>query len=209
MNRNSFIVIEGIDGSGKSTLVENLKNMFSKKKNQNRFSFFYEPTKKSRWGIELREILKTSQRVDEALNEKLIELYKKDRLWDIKKNIRPALENLETVIVDRYYFSTAAYQGLNKTQTQSILRTYENDSKIIKPNILIYLDLKPTLALERITKRSSQKQIFEYKRTLERIYENYSYILKNLSGSMKVIHINASLKPKKLLEHISKNCLLA
>ena len=181
MREGTFIVIEGIDGSGKSSLIKNLKNEFSSGIRKDRCSFFCEPTKESLWGIELREILKTSHTVDEALNKKLLTLYKKDRYWDIKTNIRPALENSKTVVLDRYYFSTAAYQGLNKRQAEEVLMAYENDPNIIKPHILIYLDLKPRLAVERIKKRDSEKQIFEYENILERIYANYSHILKHRS----------------------------
>ena len=206
MSKEAFIVIEGIDGSGKSTLIENLKNKLLSRTYKNQYSFFHEPTNKSRWGIRLREILKTSHTVDKTLNQRLLTLYKEDRYWNIKTNIKPALKRSETVILDRYYFSTAAYQGLSRTQVQEILKAYENDPKIIQPHILIYLDLKPELAMERIRKRGSTKQIFEYQNKLERVYANYSHIFKHQSIDIRSVQINASQKPEKILKNILKNC---
>ncbi|MDH5718391.1 MAG: dTMP kinase [Spirochaetia bacterium] len=183
-----FFVIEGIDGSGKSTLAEGLFKKITEKYKCIKIS---EPTNESLWGKEIRNILKSGQKQDKALSLKLRELFKKDRIWDIENRILPALENNKIVLLDRYYFSTAAYQGETNNEVNEIINEYKEDSKIINPHCVLYLNLGIEEALQRVKQRNDKKEIFEYRDSLKRIINNYEYILRTHKFSFPIYVLNA------------------
>jgi dTMP kinase len=100
-----FIVLEGIDGCGKSTQVELLAKRLSRR--GKKVVTLSEPTA-GRWGQKIREAARHKDSLSPAEE---LELFIKDRKEDIKNNIKPALESGQIVILDRYFYSTLAYQG--------------------------------------------------------------------------------------------------
>ena len=192
-----FIVLEGIDGSGKSTLAKNLQ-----KKIGRQFSCvsISEPTELNIWGKELRRILKTKSDIDKKLSLKLRRLFKKDRLWDIKNRINPALREKKVVILDRYYFSTAAYQANSRNEVDEILNEYRNDTGILVPDCVLYLRILPEETLHRVEQRNSQKEIFEHAGILKKIHEHYEYIQSKFAAQNNFISIDARMNEKELTE---------
>ncbi|MEZ0344734.1 MAG: dTMP kinase [Caldimicrobium sp.] len=161
-----LIVFEGIDGVGKSTLFEALK----KRLPQNDIVFSFEPTE-GQYGKLLREVLKAKNTDQETL----LELFLKDRAEHVEKLILPSLKAGKIVILDRYYLSTVAYQGVHFKDLSYLLSKNETFSPL--PDIVIYLDLPIKLALERIKKRNKEVSLFEKEELLNRIAENYEEIL--------------------------------
>src|SRR5690606_29927239 len=104
MPRGLFIVLEGIDGTGKSTQAVRLGEWFSRAGHEVLIS--REPTD-GPWGRKLRESAATGRlSADEEL-----ECFLEDRRQHVRELIEPALREGKVVILDRYYFSTMAYQG--------------------------------------------------------------------------------------------------
>jgi dTMP kinase len=102
-----LIDFEGIDGSGKTTQAEMSLNHLSSLGIP--VKLFREPTN-GKYGIVIRDIL--SGRVLKKSPEEVLDLFIKDREENVTMNIQPALKNKEVVLLDRYYYSTMAYQGL-------------------------------------------------------------------------------------------------
>jgi dTMP kinase len=101
----SLIVFEGIDGTGKTTCADKLLvYLVSKGLDCAKFS---EPSH-SKYGMKIRNAMNGKKRLSV---ERETELFVKDRKVDVKENIKPALKEGKIVLLDRYYFSTAAYQG--------------------------------------------------------------------------------------------------
>ena len=205
-----LIVLEGIDGSGKSTLIQNLKRYVSGRLD---YEFLYEPTKESEWGQQIRKRLNDSSPLSDSANQKFLDLFLKDRYWDIEHNIQPALKKGKTIFLDRYYFSTAAYQGKDQEDAADILRTYLDDVKIIQPDFLVYLNISPKTALSRISNRNIQeqvqRQIFESQKYLETIHKNYTFILTKFQFAFPVLKVNASQTEEEILQEvISRSGLL-
>lgn len=184
MTKN-FFVFEGIDGSGKSTLVKNVLDELLK--NGNDVVSFFEPTKQSDEGKLIRKILQ-----GEGNSEKnnLCLLFKQDRLWNLDNQVRPALENNSIVLLDRYFFSTAAYQAKNTAEIDTIIEDHVNDSRVLLPEKVFLNQIDPIIALERITNRLEEKSIFEKQSELERINNNYNYIF-HKKFPFEVIRINS------------------
>ena len=203
MRRNGcvFLVIEGIDGAGKSTLAKALQNTLHEKLPTRVFS---EPTRFTDAGRKIRELLATEKNDDLQLAERLLRLFAIDREWHVRHKIRPALRNGENVILDRYYFSTAAYQGRDADAAEKIL-SYYNAPEFEIPDKVIFLNMQPSQALERIQNRGASTDVFETLENLTRISDNYNHILKKFENTGKLISLDASQPTETLLETILQN----
>lgn len=191
-----LIAIEGIDGAGKTTIVKFLEDEL-KKRGYNVVTF-KEPTE-SEWGRKIRQAFK-----DRSLKpEKELELFLKDREWNVKHNILPALKAGKIVIMDRYYCSTIAYQGARGIDPESIRKLNE---KFPKPDLVIILDIKPETAIRRIMRRGDKPNKFEDLEYLKRVRE----IFLSLRNNVVVVNAERPIEEVKrevldiVLEHISK-----
>jgi len=151
-----FIVFEGIDGSGKSSLIEKL--------DEDDFYFTYEPT-----GSEVGQI---ANRIAGEETSPYLDmfLYMADRVSHTEE-IRKKLESGKSVICDRYWGSTAAYQSayedISLDYVEEIQRPF-----ILEPDITILFDLDPEVALDRISGRDNMSK-YEKLNFLDKVRENY------------------------------------
>ena len=141
----SFIVIDGIDGCGKSSHAKSLVSYLRKKGRD--AIFLKEPTGESPAGKRLAEALKSNNRPSP---EEELSLFIEDRKWDVENRIMPALKEGKDIVMDRYYYSTMAYQGARGMDIEEIRRM--NDFAPV-PDIAIILDIDPKIAGERINRR--------------------------------------------------------
>jgi dTMP kinase len=147
-----LIVVEGIDGAGKSTLVRQFAGDCAARGLPCVTSG--EPTR-GPWGLQLRRSM-TEGRL--TLDEELA-LFLKDRAEHVETLIRPALQRGEVVVLDRYYLSTAAYQGARGADPQWILA--ENEKFAPQPDLVVLLDFDPAAGLNRIRARGDSPNTFE------------------------------------------------
>ena len=105
IKKGTFIVFEGIDGTGKSTQIKLLANTLVKL--GHKVVLTREPTE-GVYGQKIRALYQNRSAV--SASEEL-ELFIKDRREHIESVIKPALEAGNVVLCDRYFLSTAAYQG--------------------------------------------------------------------------------------------------
>lgn len=197
MNKKSFfIVLDGIDGCGKTTMVVLLKK-YLHKKGYNVF-LTHEPTKKTATGKKIQELLK--KRSSNKYSRRFwLTLFTQDRLEHIEKIIIPKLKNGFIVISDRYYYSTLAYQ-LNEREWQSYLSRYA----LLKPDLVFILDVPALISLNR-TKKRTIKTIFEKQKFLEKTRRKFLKFYK-LKGKFKenIWLIDASQPKAKVFSDIKK-----
>lgn len=154
-----FIVIEGIDGTGKSTQAGLLAEWLREQGREVVTS--REPTD-GPWGTRLRESAAEGRlSADEELR-----YFLKDRRQHVDELIRPALDAGKVVILDRYYFSTMAYQGARGFDPVEIRRKNEGFAPV--PDHLFILDLDVDTALERIGSRGDTANEFERRDALQK-----------------------------------------
>lgn len=146
------MAVEGIDGTGKSTVLRILADYLKFRGIPSITS--REPTHGS-WGRKLRQSM-TDGRL--SLAEEL-ELFLADRMEHVEQVIRPALAHGNVVLLDRYYLSTAAYQGARGADPESVLA--QNEAFAPRPNLVLLLDCEPNTALERIRQRGDTPNTFE------------------------------------------------
>ncbi|MHA3771715.1 dTMP kinase [Verrucomicrobiota bacterium sgz303538] len=158
---NGFlVVIEGIDGAGKSTVAQRLRAFCDEHGLPCLAS--REPTD-GPWGRKLRESAQTGRL---SLEEEL-ELFIKDRREHVEQRIRPALAEGKVVVLDRYYFSTAAYQGARGADPEEVLAA--NEQFAPQPDLLLLLDADPERTLERVRSRGDVPNEFERESALKEI----------------------------------------
>jgi dTMP kinase len=189
---NKFIVFEGIDGSGKTTLINELKKTIDIKK----YFFTREPG-----GTDLKEHVYAALQLVSKTDESLIKylLFASERAHHIKTKILPALQEKKIVISDRFVDSSYVYQGdcsLNFMQ-----RIFEESSFGIKPKITFFCKIKPQIAEQRILKRNNNNFLDEYYiKKLQTLHERYLKLYKDRED---VISIDMTAP---LLENINIIC---
>ena len=160
-SRGVLVVLEGIDGSGKTTQARSLLRRLRYR--GHKAVFFREPTR-GKWG---RTIKKLAARADSLTPEEELDLFVKDRRENVEKNLRPALESGRVVVLDRYYFSTIAYQGAKGIDTGRIRRM--NESFAVRPDLVVVLDVDAGAGLARISGRKTRDELFEREDYLVRV----------------------------------------
>ncbi|MDD8021144.1 MAG: dTMP kinase [Acidobacteriota bacterium] len=156
-----FIVFEGIDGCGKSTQVELLARKLRRR--GKRVLTLSEPTA-GQWGQKIRDLARDKNSLSPADE---LELFIKDRKEDIKYNIRPALQSGQIVILDRYFYSTLAYQGARGLALEEIRARHRKFA--VRPDIAFILDVPVSLALKRIASRPVIYKHFEDQDYLQKV----------------------------------------
>jgi dTMP kinase len=178
--RGILVALEGIDGTGKSTQVERLTALFSER-GYNAVAF-HEPTH-SPWGRRLREAAAAGRRISAPSQE--LDLFLQDRRYDVAAHIKPALASRQLVLMDRYYFSTVAYQGALGIDSGAIRRMNEAFAPV--PDAVCVLLIPPSQALERIRRgRGQTDDVFEREEYLKRVDE----VFRSLRGP-HIHHIDA------------------
>jgi len=174
--RGKLIVVEGIDGAGKTTIAKYLANTLISKG----FKAIYtrEP-----YHPQIIKLLENKGKELGAIMEAL--LLAADRYLHIQEVIKPHLEVGYYVICDRYYYSSLAYQTARGADINWI-RTI--NFFIIRPDVSIYLDVNPEVGLSRLSKNSERRlRYLEDIELLRKVRSNYL----NLVRKEELIYVNA------------------
>lgn len=162
MSKGLFIVIEGIDGTGKSTQAKRLGEWFTSRGREVVLS--REPTA-GPWGTKVRESAATGR----LSPEDELTYFLNDRRQHVEELIAPSLAAGKVVILDRYYFSTMAYQGARGFDPVEIRA--KNEAFAPVPDLLLIMDLDVDSAHARIGFRGDTANEFEKRENLERCRE--------------------------------------
>ena len=188
--RGVLIALEGIDGTGKSTQAARLLTIFSE---QGYDTVLLREPSDSPWGRRLREVMRTGRRLLSPAEE--LDLFLQDRRYDVAVHIRPALAACKLVLMDRYYFSTIAYQGALGIDPAEIQRLNEAFAPV--PDAVFVLLIAPATALERIRReRGGADDVFEREDYLTKVDE----VFRTLSGPN--IHPIAADEPIEVMTSI-------
>ncbi len=184
MPKGKLITLEGIDGTGKSSIAKMLKNKFSEA------VFTKEPTQS--W------IGKAVKRSIESDTDHLAELFLfvADHAEHIARVIRPALEEGKTIISDRYSDSRYAYQGATLSAlfgdavdwVQIIHRGWT-----IVPDLTILFTIDPAIAVSRCGIRGNHTK-FEKIEFLKKVQQNFLTLAENEPNRFVVIDAGKELE---------------
>lgn len=180
MKNSLFIVVDGIDGSGKSEIVKMLYNYLSKNKKY-RLLATREPTD-GIYGKKIRQML-MEEKEPKSSGKKMTELFVKDRQWHLKNEIEPFLKKSAGIVLcDRYYYSTIAFQVAQGIGVKELIA---KNKSFRKPDIAFILDVEPSIALGRIEHRAKEK--FEQIDFMKKVRQNFLKLPKLLNDNMKII----------------------
>ncbi len=190
MRRDSaFIVLEGIDGAGKTTVAKKIVSLLTKEGIQALYT--YEPYTK-----DLTKMLKKYGRSLGGVMETL--LMAADRYYHINEVIKPALSLGKVVVSDRYYYSSMAYQGARGVEIPWIKAV---NKFVLKPDIAIYIDVPPDLGLKRKTNSSTR---LEYLEDDLGVIKDVRAIYKDLVRKGELIEIDGTLGLNDVINSIKK-----
>ena len=185
-----LINLEGIDGCGKSTQSKFLMEKFEE--NNEKAIILKEPTS-GKYGKKLWEMLSGKR---EATTEQILDLFVMDRKEHVDDKINPALKEGKIVLMDRYYYSTMAYQAAAGIDVNRIRKDNEFAPK---PDIVLIFDLPADLAMKRV-KGHSVADVFEKEEHLEKVREAYL----NLRDDPLVHIIDSTRTPEEIFDEVWK-----
>ena len=187
--RGKFIVFEGIDGAGKSTQIEKLKQLTTLQ--QGAVHYTQEPTYNAIGQHIRQQISQPSQALRDLDLATLFVADRLDHLLHHEYGILKALEAGQHVVCDRYVLSSVAYQGLN-APLQEVMRLNSTCLRMLTPDLTLYFDNPPQESLKRVQKRGTTQDVFEKAQTLEQLHQNYEQALSTYQDQMPIERIDAT-----------------
>ncbi len=195
---DTFVVFEGVDGSGKSSLINSLSKKI--KEDGMQVHVTCEPGKTT--SGKMIEGLLSQKTATLSIDDPLFAyLYAADRYEHVygTDGILAHTKNKELVLCDRYFFSSYVYQGSERIKdlTVSLNRNFP------LPKILVFLKIDTEKALERVGKRGKiEHSIVENSTVLQRVQQGYEQVLHELQSTTDVqcIILDAERSPEELTQ---------
>ena len=185
-----LVNLEGIDGCGKSTQSKLLRGKLEDE--GEKVIILKEPTKRPH-GQKLWDVLHGKRK---ASNEEVLELFVLDRKQHVEEKIQPALDSGAVVLMDRYYYSSMAYQVAGGIDVEEIRKKHVFAPK---PDVVLIFDLPVSVALERV-KGHSDADEFEKEEHLEKVREAYL----DLKNDPLVRIVDATRTPEEIFGNVWK-----
>ncbi|MBR5402526.1 MAG: dTMP kinase [Treponema sp.] len=183
----NFIVLEGIDGAGTSTQIKRLVQS-----DPSKYIATAEPTS-GPTGKFLRQMLAGDFKVDERTNAYLFAADRCEHIFG-KGGVQELCQSGKTVVSDRYFFSSLAYQSVScGLELPQLL-----NSPFPLPEYLFFFEIDPEISLARVNNRKGAKEIYENieaQKKIAALYEKVISMYENdaaLRQEMKIIRIDAS-----------------
>ena len=210
--KGKFIVIEGIDGCGKTTQIDELSKWLPNSgliKKGSKLIKTREPGA-SLLGKKLRELILDNNEDNKPSSLAELLLYSADRAEHVSKIISPALNKNNWVISDRFSDSTLAYQGYGRKIDLEIIKKIE---AIVcqgeYPDITFFLEISPKESILRRKNEIPDRIESEGIRFLEKVNEGFKLIAKEknwkvISASQNIKTISNQIK-ETLLNDFSNN----
>jgi len=159
MKKGAFIAFEGLDGSGKTTQFNAIRDKLTKRKIKCKEE--KEPSDRNLIGLMIRGIIKEARGLTVS-PVSLAKLFSVDRYEHVVNDIKPYIDKGGHVLIDRFIFSSFAYQGL--TCSFDEIYYYNRDViKLLMPDLTVFIDTDPKICLRRINNTRVGKELFDSK----------------------------------------------
>ncbi|MEW6982754.1 dTMP kinase [Colwelliaceae bacterium 6471] len=200
MNKGKFIVVEGMEGAGKSSAISAIEEVLTK--NKIPFIKTREPGG-TPLAEALRDMVKSAEHQEVLTQETELLLMYASRSQLLANKIRPALEKGLWVIGDRHDLSSRAYQGGGRQFDDKIMDAIANVTlKGFKPDLTLYLDIEPKIGLSRAKARGELDRIEQEKiEFFERVRNKYCQLA---AADKSIKTIDASQSMDEVHQNIDK-----
>ncbi len=198
-----FIVFEGIDGCGKTTQVNQLKEWLPQSglMPKDKKCYITREPGGTDLGVEVRKILLNAQSNDYPAPITELLLYAADRAQHVTKIIQPALEKGDWVISDRFSGSTIAYQGYGRKLNMQLIKELETiATQGIHPDITFLLNMNSKESIERRNTLTNDRIESEGKEFLQRVANGFC----QLAQEKNWVKIPATLSQEIISEKINQ-----
>lgn len=186
MKRGKFIVFEGIDGAGKSSICRALLDKFSSIDKEAVHTF--EPTSNF-IGSTIRKIITKDLVSDEKT---IAALFLADRLDHIQNPAYGMLQMLErgiNVICDRYYLSSYAYH-VPHVSLDWVIDANSVCAELLRPDVIFYIDISVATSLERISSSRASVDLYESEERITLVRDNYLNAIEAVKGDENIVIID-------------------
>ncbi len=191
MNRGLLIAFEGIDGTGKSTQIRLLADYLRRQGCE--VIETREPTD-GPYGRKIRQLYMNRKN---CTPEEELELFIQDRRQHVDEVIGPALAQGKIVLTDRYYFSTAAYQGAAGMDPDLIFAAHDFAPR---PDLVVLLVMEPEKSVQRIEQlRGEQLNDFEQVEQLRKVADLFASFTDDC-----ILRVNGAASIKQVQQEIQK-----
>lgn len=185
---SKFIVVEGLDGTGKTTQIKILADYIRAKGREAEITA--EPTAHPT-GKLIRRILSGEVKTTPW---SLAALFLSDRIVHntADDGIEKMLSDGKTVISDRYYYSTFAYQG-HETDLDWAMNMHFSCPEVRKPDLVLFLTMSPEKCVERIRANRPDEaiEIYENVESLTKISRQFDTVFEKLKDRENIVYIDA------------------
>ena len=193
--KGKFIVIEGIDGCGKTTQIDELSKWLPNSgliKNRSKLIATREPGG-SLLGQKLRRLILDNNKDNKPSSLSELLLYSADRAEHVSKIISPALNKNDWVISDRFSDSTLAYQGYGRNINLEIIKKIESIvCQGVYPDLTFFLEISPEESILRRKNEIPDRIESEGIKFLEKVNQGFKIIAKE--KNWKVISASQNIK---------------
>ena len=193
--KGNFIVLEGIDGCGKTTQINELCRWLPKSGLINKNSTLIKTREPggSILGKEIRDMILNNNKLITPSNLTELLLYFADRAEHISKIILPALQNGNWIVSDRFSGSTLAYQGYGREINIDIIKQLENIvCQNIRPDLTIFLDISPEESISRRKNKVADRIEAEGLEFLKKVNDGFKLIA--LENNWEIIKASGDSK---------------
>ena len=193
-----FIAFEGLDGSGKSTQIGHLASKLRAKGIQ--VYETREPTD-SPIGSLIHQIMTRRIRTDHKVIAPLFVADRLDHLLNEVDGMYHKVESGVTVLSDRYYFSSYAYQGMY-LPLDWIIRANFLCAEVLRPSVNIFLDVEPEECLSRLAKDRWHLELYEDIDKMHRVKHKYLEAIEKLEGEEKILVLPGGGQPDRVADRV-------
>ena len=188
LNKGRFIVVEGLEGAGKSTALNTIKGYLVE---QGAEIITTREPGGTRVGEAARHLIKESVSTEPLDPRAELLLLYASRVQLVENVIRPALKRGCWVLADRFELSTWAYQGGGRKLDPDVIAHLSSFClHDFKPDLIIFLEISPEQGLKRVKKRGKADRIEQESLSFfNEVYDSYHMRIKSMNN---VVIIDAS-----------------
>ena len=186
-----FLVLEGIDGCGKSSQA---KLLVAALEERGRHVLHLHEPGGTMLGEKLRSLILTPDANVEISSRAEALLYSAARAQLVRTVLEPALAEGKSIVCERYYYSTLAYQGYGLGEDTGPLHSLSAYATgMLKPDRVVLLDVEPTLALNRVGKNLDRIESRgpEY---MHRVREGYHLLSRREPERFRIVDATESIE---------------